>query len=832
MSLEYANRGPSLSEGWERSLSAESASSSTIPNSDPSSRLGVFLGILAHTLWFLADEAPGTPRLPQLEALAPSAGWPPLAARTLPWNQTRGERSLRAKGIPPLLWEEGANHRFLPVTRWAIQWRLRILPQLSLLGALPPETKDALRGWAWPTVTTLQWQRLWEQLTSTGPFPNLLPLTLWARRIPLHLDYWTRPDRCGAHAHPRSLYHPPLTWTHLSPRCLTRWTCTGTAARQMARDAIHSLTSLPTFRPSLTTPVGPHRRRHRLGVPASHPPNLPYPHRDRILYIDRPCDDDSDPRDYWGYSLEDEFHRWRRTGVGDPHYVPESYGTAARLEHFRTSLCYPPETRRSQGTPSRETPHDHWRARRIGEASHPGPSSRVPDKPSSEATPESDLPRCPTCYGLLSNDAACAQLHRCPGHPDTLGPDLWQCQYCLCYLPPHEARQVHVQRCRLSLPERWRGTPTMRERNTRKPTELEAGHRGRNDPATRRPGGQIRDGASNPPRDSPAARSQSAVQRQGDIRSYMSNTGSSRPNRREPEPPPAPPHAPVLPFSQQEDPHPPRPVRDDSDAPHIEDDPVRCGVCLDPLNAPLQILGCRHSIHDQCWLARYDPIKCPPACPVCEEPTEAWYLEPHSQGPADVPMWRLATILGAAANLMPEPTRLRWRNDPTWGPLFLCLLDLFRAQGPQWRRERGITTVDTTPAQLPALLRSLSTAEHDPLRTTLDWAEKWVPKEIWARAGTYFHSFHGLTSPQRQQATTALAALAQSDPSAPDSPTSATPPPTAVPPHRSQYKETQAPPAPPIRPDTVMAHQRDTADDLKSGRLRSLSSIPYRWKTY
>ncbi len=283
MHMEYANRGPCLSEEEKLNPLAENLSNLPPPGPDPPSRLGNLLGILAHTLWFLADEAPGTQRLPQLEAVAASACWPPMAARTLPWNENRHDEPLRAGDIPPLLWEEGLNHRVLPVTRWALQWRLRILPQLSLLGALPTPVKEAFREWAWPSITTQQWHRLWEQAISTGPFPNLLPLTIWTRQVPLQLDHWIRPSREDGRPAPELPRGPQQIWVYLSSRCITRWTCTGTLVRQLVRDAIRSLTSLPTYCPSNTLLVGPHRGRHQLGVPASHPPDLPYPHRDRLI---------------------------------------------------------------------------------------------------------------------------------------------------------------------------------------------------------------------------------------------------------------------------------------------------------------------------------------------------------------------------------------------------------------------------------------------------------------------------------------------------------------------------------------------------------------------
>ena len=130
-------------------------------------------------------------------------------------------------------------------------------------------------------------------------------------------------------------------------------------------------------------------------------------------------------------------------------------------------------------------------------------------------------------------------------------------------------------------------------------------------------------------------------------------------------------------------------------------------------------------------------------------------------------MWRLVPILGAAANLMPEPVRLRWREDTIWGPLFTCLLDILRARGPAWRQAHNLSDVDSTPTKLPSLLRSIMTSHQDPVREILKWVESWVPEGVWIRTGTCFQSFHNLTPDQRRKAVIALANLAEGGPPVP-----------------------------------------------------------------
>ncbi len=130
-------------------------------------------------------------------------------------------------------------------------------------------------------------------------------------------------------------------------------------------------------------------------------------------------------------------------------------------------------------------------------------------------------------------------------------------------------------------------------------------------------------------------------------------------------------------------------------------------------------------------------------------------------------MWRLVPILGAAANLMPEPVRLRWREDTIWGPLFTCLLDILRARGPAWRQAHNLSDVDSTPTKLPSLLRPIMTSHQDPVREILKWAESWVPEGVWIRTGTCFQSFHNLTPDQRRKAVIALANLAGGGPPVP-----------------------------------------------------------------
>ena len=90
-------------------------------------------------------------------------------------------------------------------------------------------------------------------------------------------------------------------------------------------------------------------------------------------------------------------------------------------------------------------------------------------------------------------------------------------------------------------------------------------------------------------------------------------------------------------------------------------------------------------------------------------------------------MWRLVPILGAAANMMPDPTRLRRQEDSIWGSLFTCLIDIIRARGPEWRRQQNSSDVDTDPAYLPQHLRTLLASKPGTATAVLQWAETWLP---------------------------------------------------------------------------------------------------------
>ncbi len=189
-------------------------------------------------------------------------------------------------------------------------------------------------------------------------------------------------------------------------------------------------------------------------------------------------------------------------------------------------------------------------------------------------------------------------------------------------------------------------------------------------------------------------------------------------------------------------------------------------------------------------------------------------------------MWRLATVLGAVANLMPEHTRSRWRNDPVWGPLFSCMMDILRARGPEWRRERGMTNIDSTPTQLPTHLQILCTNNQDSAANIIGWAEKWVPKEIWVRLGTYFRNFHHLTAPQRQQAVVSFAGLAQNPPHTPDQSNHRTPP-TPPPPTQTI---TQSPPHHPSQEIPNLPSTHNTAR-FRHGTPSGYRGRPEIWKT-
>ncbi len=257
----------------------------------------------------------------------------------------------------------------------------------EILGALPDHVNERLRKWAWPHVSPAQWRQPWEQLREEGrPPPNLLPLSPWGRHagtLPFSLNAPPWVDQREP-----SLLIPKgtrLLWTLLKPVDLASWMATNVWATQLASDAITQMGEVPANAPMNHNPGGPRKHRRTRGVPESDLPGLPNPHRHRLVYLHPPAEDP--PRRYWGHSLEDEFHRWRKTGVGSSDYAPGNNGTPARLEHFRSSLRHVPTTGKIPTSPSLEPPHDHWRARRIGEAAHPGPGNRVSDTPALKLPP-------------------------------------------------------------------------------------------------------------------------------------------------------------------------------------------------------------------------------------------------------------------------------------------------------------------------------------------------------------------------------------------------------------------------------------------------------------
>ncbi len=136
-------------------------------------------------------------------------------------------------------------------------------------------------------------------------------------------------------------------------------------------------------------------------------------------------------------------------------------------------------------------------------------------------------------------------------------------------------------------------------------------------------------------------------------------------------------------------------------------------------------------------------VVAPPRSPLparCAMKLQDWWsLEPHCLGDPRSPMWRLVPILGAAANMMPESTRLRWQEDSIWGSLFTCLTDIIRARGPGWRRQKDIPEVDADPSHRAQHLRNLLATNPGTATDVLQWAEKWIPPDVWVRTGTMFH---------------------------------------------------------------------------------------------
>ena len=228
MHTGYANLGPCVrrEEREPHVRDVHSEPSPIHPNSP--TRFDQLLTVLALTLWSLVEAAPDTQETPSLEYIAPSACWPPMAARLRPWDTTRSERQTYGGDVPPVIWETGYDHHLRPLARWALQWRLRLLPQMSFLGALPESKKEALRTWAWPGISTTQWQNLWDQMrTGNSPLPNLLPLSLWVGHIrtpPFSLNAlpWDG-TRGPSFSVPRGTWQ---MWTLLGPAGIAQWTKT------------------------------------------------------------------------------------------------------------------------------------------------------------------------------------------------------------------------------------------------------------------------------------------------------------------------------------------------------------------------------------------------------------------------------------------------------------------------------------------------------------------------------------------------------------------------------------------------------------------------------
>ncbi len=171
----YANLGPCAPPERPRPDPSAPGENSSSHNLAPSSYLDRLLDILSMTLWSLMEAAPGTGSLSSLDDIAPSSCWPPMAAKLPLWDPVSRHKRLHAGEVPPALWEVGPDHCVRPVARWDLQWRLRILPQLSFLGTLPTATCEALRIWAWPHITAPQWEKLWNQLSTGGLSPTSCP---------------------------------------------------------------------------------------------------------------------------------------------------------------------------------------------------------------------------------------------------------------------------------------------------------------------------------------------------------------------------------------------------------------------------------------------------------------------------------------------------------------------------------------------------------------------------------------------------------------------------------------------------------------------------------
>ncbi len=269
------------------------------------------------------------PDLSHLHSMAPSSAWPPRIGQDV-------REILRYPGpsVPKAFWEFGYDRQPRPVTRWAYLWRLRLHPRLSMLGALHEDDKLSFRELAWPAMAPRHWSRLWTQLLDVDQaFPNLLPMSTW-----------TEPQGIAPFVCPPVLTGTLLLWSLMDPSTIATWArVRSTSHRQMQR-AIGAIWDSPAADPTRNPPVGGSRDRQEMGVPDAHPPNVPNPQRLHKIFFECSTQDHS-PR-YWGHSLEDEFHRWRRAAAPNMDLTPaagySNIPPLTRSEHFQGAHIYTP----------------------------------------------------------------------------------------------------------------------------------------------------------------------------------------------------------------------------------------------------------------------------------------------------------------------------------------------------------------------------------------------------------------------------------------------------------------------------------------------------------
>ncbi len=161
-------------------------------------------------------------------------------------------------------------------------------------------------------------------------------------------------------------------------------------------------------------------------------------------------------------------------GLGRPD-DPESPADMGLYKASRPSRLYPshlqPLYRTAGEAQARISPplcrqredYDPYHGYRVGEAAIPGP--RFIATPTLAASPPETHRKCTECNGLLPHSTS-DTTHRCHRNARIL-PDAerYWCAFCDTYVPALHQQRHHAQACRRSLPTRWVGVPTQRQRS-------------------------------------------------------------------------------------------------------------------------------------------------------------------------------------------------------------------------------------------------------------------------------------------------------------------------------------------------------------------------------